>query len=204
MCPQRISLGITGGIGSGKSYVCRMLRAHGVPVFYCDPEARLEMQSNPDLRAELQALVGSHVYGADGEINKPLLRAFMMQAPEHVARVNAIVHPRVLQRLERWVAARHEPVVATECALLFEAGFERAVSLSVLVSAPRAVRLERVMQRDGVNRATALKWMSWQMSQKAKRRLSDVEIVNDGVAPLEPQIEQLLKKATDLARQGGC
>lgn len=204
MYPQKISIGITGGIGSGKSYVCRLIEEHGVPVFYCDPEARLEMQQNASLRDELQSLVGPTVYskGVAGYVlNKHILRTYMMHSPEHVALVNSVVHPYVLRRLQRWIQERPEPVVATECALLFEAGFNSAVSLTVQVSAPRHVRLERVVARDGVSSHQVSLWMSWQMDERTKRRLSDMAILNDGKTPLRPQIDAVLDRAYQMARE---
>lgn len=185
-------MGITGGIGSGKSYVCRLLEERGIPVFYCDPEARIEIQTNEDIRRGLSDLIGPDVYLDAGTLNKPLMRSFMMRSPENVSRINGIVHPRVLQRMRRWIETRPQPVVAVECALLFESGFDRAVSHRVVVSAPEAVRLQRVMERDGIDEAAARKWMSWQMSEKEKCSRADFVIINDGMAGLGAQIDSLL------------
>lgn len=192
MSPQKISLGITGGIGSGKSYVCHLLEMHGIPVFYCDPEARIEMQTNPEIWKDLSELVGKGIFSDDHQLNKPLMRDFMMRSPQNVSQINSVIHPRVLQRLLRWIEAQPSRIVAVECALLFESGFDKYVSHRVFVSASESVRLHRVMTRDSIDEQTARKWMSWQLSEVEKQRLSDFVIVNDGQHDLEPQIDLLL------------
>lgn len=192
MSPQKISLGITGGIGSGKSYVCHLLEKRSIPVFYCDPEARIEMQTNSEIWKELSDLVGKDIFSGSHQLNKPLMREFMMRSPQNVSQVNSIIHPRVLQRLLRWIEMQPTSVVAVECALLFESGFDKFVSHRVFVSAPEPVRLHRVMTRDSIDEPTARKWMSWQLDEEEKQRLSDFVIVNDGLHDLDPQLDLLL------------
>lgn len=192
MCPKKISLGVTGGIGSGKSFVCRLLEDRGIPVFYCDPQARAVMQDDETVRRGLRTLAGDGVYLRDGTLNKPLLREFMMRSPENVAKVNRVVHPVVREYMKRWITNERHPVVAVECALLFDVNWEKDVTHTILVGANESTRLERVMRRDGVDESTARKWMSWQLSEEERERRATFVIRNNGEDPLEPQIDHIL------------
>ena len=190
---------IIGGIGAGKSHICRLLEARGIEIYNCDAEARRIITHDAEVRAELSALVGPDVYLPSPEpspstsahapepiLNKPVLRAYMQQGPQAVARVNAIVHPRVardfLRSGKEWM----------ECAILFESGFHRLVDRIVCVSCPLEERLRRIQLRDGCERAVAQRWIDMQMDDEERQSRSHTIILNDGVAPLEPQIEQLL------------
>ena len=192
---------IIGGIGAGKSHICRMLAAKGIEIYNCDAEARRIMTHDAEVQAELKALVGPDVYlpadvslSADAAfsqvlmLNKPVLRAYMQRGPQAVASVNAIVHPRVARDFIRsgkeWM----------ECAILFESGFHRLVDRIVCVSCPLEERLRRICQRDGCDRATAQRWIDMQMDDEERQTRSHTIILNDGTAPLEPQIAQLLMK----------
>lgn len=202
--PSLRTLGLTGGIGAGKSYVCRLLRERGLPVFGCDEQARRIMATDPQVRRELVALAGPAVYDERGQLCKPVLSDYLRQGGDHACRVNAVVHPRVAQAFRQWAArvaaerpasAQERPLVAVmECALLFEAGFHRLVSASCCVEAPLEVRLQRVCARDGIRRATARQWVELQMSQEEKLRRADYRLLNDGVAPLAPQLDALLEQ----------
>lgn len=184
--------GITGGIGSGKSYVCRLVEAAGFPVFYCDDEAKRILRAHPLVHDELVRLVGPEVYAPDGRLAKAVLAEFLCRGREWAARVDAIVHPRVAEAFRRWCVARPEPKLFMECALLFEAGFDRLVDVPVLVSAPQELRVERVMQRDGVSRSKVSEWMALQMPEAEKRSRAAVVVVSDGVADLPAQVRSLL------------
>ncbi len=186
-------LGITGGIGSGKSYVCKSLIDRGIPVFYTDDEARAEMRDNPIIHQQLVSLIGPEAIAPDGTPSKPVLRNYICQGPDNAAKVNAIVHPKVKERTARWCAAHTAaPVVAIECALLFESGFQDLCDQVVTISAPLEVRISRVCQRDGITPAKAREWIALQMPQEEKERLADHTIINDGIQPLAPQIDRIL------------
>ena len=105
MFRRKIKIGITGGIGSGKSYVCRLLETRGIPVFSCDDTARLEMTANESLRSELRRLVSPHVYCSDGSLNKPVVRGFLQSSPDNAARLDEVVHPYVRKRWQEWLLA---------------------------------------------------------------------------------------------------
>ncbi len=194
MSQKKNSIGITGGIGSGKSYVCHLLEQRGIPVFYTDAEAKLEMLENKQIQAKLTTLLGAPVLLKDGKLNTPLLSQYISQGDDNAQRVNGIVHPAVRQRMRRWLKSRRESIVAVECALLFESGYSNDVDYTVVVVAPVEVKIARVMKRDGHSREHVLKMMALQMSDEEKMSLGDDVIVNDNVKPLEPQIERILKR----------
>jgi len=177
-------IAITGGIGSGKSFVCRMLAEHGIEIYDCDAAAKRLMRTSSELRARLTGLVGSNLY--DGErLNKPVMAQFLLSSDENQRAINAIVHPAVgedfLRSGMKWM----------ECAILFESGFDKLVDYKICVVAPLEIRLQRIMQRDGLTHQKAMEWISKQLPQEKVSSKCDFVIVNDGVADLQQQIENL-------------
>lgn len=179
---QPVRVAVTGGIGSGKSYVCRRLEAAGHPVFYCDDEAKRIIRTDSHVRCELTSLVGPDLYSPDGTLTKPVLAAYLCGGPRQAARVDAIVHPRVAQAFEAWAAAQADDhaVVFMECALLFEAGFDRLVHFAAAVTVPPAVRLERLMARDHISEEKARAWMALQLPEEEKCRRAHFLLCNGG------------------------
>lgn len=192
--------GVTGGIGSGKSYVCRMLAAAGIPVFYCDDEAKRIIRTDAAVRASLTRVVGEGLYDSAGQLVKPVLAAYLCRGAGSAARVNAVVWPRVAEAWQAWCARQTAPVAVMECALLFESGFDRLTDRTVCVTAPDEVRLGRVMRRDGVSRETALGWMALQLPEAEKCRRADHVVRNDGCADLAAQIRDIWAVGTLDAR----
>lgn len=178
--PGQIRLGITGGIGSGKSYVAQMLQARwDVPVYDCDSEAKRLTAESDDIRTALTQLVGDHLW-QQGQMQKPVLAAYLFASPEHAAQVNAIIHPAVRRDFLRWVDAHsRSPVVAIESAILCESGFHTLVDSILLVDAPLEVRLQRAMLRDGASRQQVMARMARQDSAQA-RQLARFTVINDG------------------------
>lgn len=176
---------ITGGIGSGKSYICQLLREQGIEVYDCDAAAKRLMRSNTMLQRRLTEAVGREVFPG-GRLDKAVLAEFLLASEENNAIVNSIVHPAVAAD---FVASGIEWM---ECAILFEAGFQRFVDRVICVSAPHEVRLRRIMERDGITMAKAQEWIDRQIPQEEKERRSDYVIVNDGTTPLLPQIEKII------------
>lgn len=176
---------LTGGIGSGKSYVCRLLREYGIDVYDCDAAAKRLMRSDGNLQQRLSKTVGQNVF-PDGNLDKPLLAAFLLASEDNNRIVNSIVHPAVADDFLRsgkdWM----------ESAILFESGFNRFVDKVVCISAPLDVRLDRIVARDGISCEKALEWINRQMSQHEKEQLSDFVILNDGKTDLRSQIKRLL------------
>lgn len=183
-----MKMAITGGIGSGKSYVCRILEKQGIRVYDCDAEAKRLMRTDAELQAGLKKLVGKEVYSADGILQKPVLAQFILSSEANKQAVNDVVHPAVARDFEQsnceWM----------ESAILFDSGFNRRTHFDkvVCVSAPVAVRLQRIMQRDHISQEKAQQWIDAVMPQEELIARSDYEIVNDGVREVEAQVVHLL------------
>lgn len=181
-----MKIAITGGIGSGKSYVCRQLEALGIQVYDCDSAAKLLMRTSPQLKQQLCRLIGDEAYRPDGSLNKAEVSRFLLQSEANKLAINAIVHPAVIADFEQsglqWM----------ESAILYETGIDHLVDRVVAVTAPEEVRIKRIMQRDGITRQKAVEWVASQWPQDEVRRRAHFEIVNDG-RPLEPQITQIIQ-----------
>ena len=187
-----ISIAITGGIGSGKSYVSALIQKEGIPVYNADDEAKRLMLADEGIRQDLVALLGEDVY-RDGALNKPLLASYLFADTKNAARINGIVHPRVKADFRRWLERHTDKEVAgLECAILFEAGFDDSVDAVVMIYAPEILRLERAMRRDQATETQIRSRMKAQMDDEEKCRRSDYIIYNDGSIPLEKQLKTLI------------
>ena len=187
-----LRIGITGGIGSGKSFVCRLLAERGVPVYSCDEEAGRLMENHPCIREALTDLLGEEIYTGEGRLNKPLLAAWLFASSGHAEQVNAIVHPVVKRDFVAWAQKQAVPVVAVESAILFEAGMDTLVDRVLLVDAPREVRLRRTMLHDGATREQVEHRMNCQMPDEARRLRARDILYNDGRNDLKQEVERLL------------
>lgn len=187
-----IKIGITGGIGSGKSVVSRLLGIMGVPVYISDTEAKRITFTDEIVRRELCALVGQEVY-QKGELNRSLLASYMFGDPERIKKVNGIIHPRVKEDFRQWsVCFGADKIVGMESAILVEAGFRNEVDFLVMVYAPLKMRIERAIQRDCSSKELIMKRIESQMSDESKREQADFVILNDGETPLIPQVLDLI------------
>lgn len=187
-----IKLGITGGIGSGKSVVCRLLQLMGVPVYSSDDETKRLMVSDEVIRSGLTSLLGPEVYQA-GALNKPLVAAYLFASAQHAATINALVHPRVKEDFLRWVHTHAAcPVVAIESAILVEAGFTDVVDQVVSVEAPLETRIHRAMLRDEASREQITQRIQRQMADEERRTQAHRIIQNDDFTPLIPQVLELI------------
>lgn len=187
-----IKIGITGGIGSGKSVVSRLLEMMGIPVYISDVEAKRITHTDEVIRRELSALAGTEVF-QDGELNRPLLAAYMFGHPEHVKEVNGIIHPRVKEDFRQWAESFEDgQLVGMESAILIESGFGDEVDFLVMVYAPLEVRLERAVKRDSSSRELIMKRIAAQMSDEEKREHADFVIVNDDETLIIPQVLELI------------
>lgn len=193
-----MKIAITGGIGSGKSYICHLLEQRGVEIFYCDDEAKRIMVEHHGVQDALTALVGPEVYTGQPDslqLNKAVLGSYLRKNAENTAKVNAIVHPRVaeafLESGKEWM----------ECAILKESGFQHLVDRIVVVTCPLEERYRRIMERDHCDRDTVSRWLSMQISDEERLEMADFQIKNDGVIPLEEQITELLSMKADEQNQ---
>lgn len=184
-----MKIAITGGIGSGKSYVCKMLTARGIGVYDCDAAAKRLMNESEEIRQKLSALVGDDVYQGN-RLVKSVMSKFLLASKEHTHAVNDIVHPAVAEDFERsgldWM----------ESAIFFGSGFYKRVHIDkvVCVTAPLEMRISRVMARDGISCEKTLDWINKQISQEEMLSRSDYEIVNDRIHNVDSQLDELLHK----------
>ena len=195
-----IKIGITGGIGCGKSYVSAKMQLRGIPVYDSDSRAKLLTATDPVLKLELTRLVGPTLYCpcGCGVMQKEVLAKFIFGNPENMARVNALIHPRVKEDFRQWADARiSKDFCLLESAILFESGFESEADFTVCVDAPLELRIQRCINRDGVEREAVLSRIQSQMDQAEKCRRADFVIVNDDIQALEPQIDALLAKCKE-------
>lgn len=184
-------IGITGGIGSGKSVVVKILRLLGVPSFDSDYEAKMLNDTSPVIRERLTAEFGDELY-AGGTLNKKLFASIIFGDEDKLKLANSIIHPAVAEHFIKW-CKMHEsyPLVAIDSAILFDAGFDKYVDKVVTVYSPKDLRIERVMKRDDTERRKVLDRMDKQMSEETKVKMSDFIIYNN-------EEESLIKQTKDL------
>ncbi|MGW8315380.1 MAG: dephospho-CoA kinase [Bacteroidales bacterium] len=181
-------VGVTGGIGSGKTLVCNVLEKLGIPIYKADLEARRLMEEDLALMGQIVELFGEEAY-IDGVLNRSYLAGRVFGDRKQLERLNGLVHPAVRKDYHRWLnEQKGVPYVVEEAAILFESGASRWMDLVVMVYAPEAMRISRVMDRDGVEEETVRKRMAQQMGEEEKRAKADLVIVNDEHVRLLPQI----------------
>lgn len=190
-------IGVTGGIGSGKSVVSRLLRLMDVPVYDCDSEAKRLMYESPVIREALIGAVGSDVYDTTGRLDRAYLASYMFGNAERVAMVNRIVHPVVRADFKEWAQRTGRAIVAVESAILFEAGMEADVDAVWVVSAPEDVRLQRAVRRDDSNEEAVRNRMRSQLNELEYLERADSVVYNDGRHSLIRQVSCLLYEISD-------
>lgn len=183
-------VGITGGIGSGKSYVCQILEKLNYPVYYSDAASKILTDTHPIIQQGLLDLIGEEVY-VDGKLNKPFLASKIFQDDELRMKVNALIHPIVRQDFSDFASSHSPGIVFNEAAILFETGAFKTLDFNVLVTADLEIRIERTMLRDGLSREEVLQRIAKQWEDEKKMELADFVIYNDG-RPLLEQIDQLI------------
>ena len=188
-----IKFAITGGIGSGKSYVSSLLEERGIPIYNADLESKRLTVQDEGIRKELVALLGDVIYQG-ATLNKPLLASYLFANSDNAVKVNSIIHPRVKDDFRRWVESQKDvPLVGLESAILYESGFDDVVDQVVMVYAPEAVRLQRAMKRDNATEEQVRARMSAQMDDEEKRSKADFVLMNDGIMPLDVQLDDLVR-----------
>ena len=175
-----MKVGIAGGIGSGKSYVCRRLEARGITVYNCDAAAKRLIRTSTDLQQQLTELIGS--------LDKAAMSRFLLASEANQQALNAIIHPAVFRDFEE------SGIQWMESAIMYESGIYRLVDKVVVVTAPLELRIQRIMSRDSISREKALQWIHRQLPQEQVVARADYEIVNDGIADIDSQIDLLLHR----------
>jgi dephospho-CoA kinase len=184
-----LKIGITGGIGSGKTTVCHIFEALGIPVYYADDRAKALMTTDLGLVAAIKTNFGAESYFPDGSLHRAYLSNIVFKDAEKLALLNSLVHPAVFRDGEAWHAAqKNVPYTLKEAALLVETGSYKAVDKLITVFAPQKMRLQRVLERDKATRAAVLARMSKQMPEREKMKLADFIIKNDGKHGLVRQV----------------
>jgi len=187
-----VIIGLTGGIGSGKSTIAKVFANLGIPVFDADNTAKTLMNSNPIVKEKLIAAFGAEVYTNDNQIlNRAYLSKLVFSDQHKLALLNSIVHPITIQAALDWAATQNTPYVIKEAALFFESGATVGVHKIIGVSAPKAVRINRVMKRDHCSKAEVEQRMTHQIEESLKMKLCDWVIVNDDLQLVLPQVVAL-------------
>ena len=187
-------IGLTGGIGSGKSTIAQVIKHIGYPVYIADKEAARLMDSHPDIRKDITERLGANCYTSEGHINKPVLAQIIFENKEALEEVNRIVHPRVMEAFEQWAAMQSASLVFCETAILYESGLERYFDAVICVTAPEDVRVRRVMERDRCELKDVMARVRNQMDEDEKCQRANFVIYNDGEHMAVPQVLDVLHK----------
>ena len=199
-----LKIGLTGGIGSGKSTVAGIFQVLGIPVFDADANTKIIMESDATLQSGIRSLFGNDSF-IDGRLNRKFIAEIVFRNPEQLEKLNALVHPAAIRAAEVWADKQKSPYVIKEAALFFEAGSAEGMDYIIGVYAPKHIRIKRVMDRDAVSREAVLDRMNKQIQEEIKMRLCDYVILNDDQHLLIPQVlqlhEQFLKEVNDYSNE---
>jgi len=188
-----LRVGLTGGIGSGKSTVASIFSILGIPVYYADEAAKQIMHSDPELKASLIKHFGEETYAND-KLNRAYLASIVFADQEKLALLNSLTHPATIRDANLWMARQNSPYIIKEAALLFESRANEHVDFVIGVSAPAELRIQRAMMRDNISREEVLHRLNRQMNEDEKMKRCDAVIVNDEKQLVIPQVLDLHKK----------
>ena len=194
-----LKIGITGGIGSGKSTVARVFEILGIPVYYADDAAKRLMQEDPELKKQIITLFGETAF-IEGKLNRPWISEQVFGNPEKVNALNAVVHPATIRDAHDWMSRQHTPYTLKEAALIFESGSEKELDYVIGVDAPLELRIQRVIERDHTTRDAILQRMKNQLDETAKMKRCDFIIHNDGNQMVIPQVIALHQQLVELSK----
>ncbi len=184
-------VGLTGGIGSGKSYIANGLRAQGYAVYDCDKEAKRIIESNLAVRSQIESLFGTEVYTDEGHYDSKAVAAQVFEQPELLQQLNAVVHPAVRFDVVHWAKKQESQVVFIESAILFESGFDTLCRATICVTASEETRIQRAMQRDGATREQIERRIQNQMSDTERNARASLVVLNDQSVELQMLLEQI-------------
>ena len=185
-----LKVGITGGIGSGKSVVCQVFNTLGIPVFNADLAARFLMENDQPLVQSIKSLLGSEVYN-NGILDRPKVASIIFGKPELLAKLNALVHPVTIKYANDWLIKQTAPYAIKEAAIFFESGSYSEMDVMIGVYAPQELRISRAMSRGKQTRDEVLNIIARQMNEEEKMKRCDYVITNDEVAAVLPQVLKL-------------
>ncbi len=186
-----LKIGVTGGIGSGKSLVCKIFETLGIPVYNSDKRAKWLMNNDPELKAQLIELFGPEAF-KEGQLNRPFIADIVFSQAEMLKKLNGLVHPAVAVDTLKWFDELSlVPFAIKEAALIYEIGMQDAFDKVIVVAAPEQIRLDRVMSRDKAEESEVRSRMAKQLPEAEKVALADYVIVNDGIEALIPQVYKI-------------
>lgn len=195
-----LKIGLTGGIGSGKTIISGIFNVLGIPVFDADRQAKLIMEADEQLILSIKSAFGEESY-VNGKLNRPYLAKIVFNSPTQLDLLNSLVHPATILAADRWIKAQTTAYVIKEAALMFEAGSSAHLDYVIGVFAPEHVRIKRVMERDNVSREQVLARMKQQIDDSIKMKLCDFVIINDEQQLVIPQVLDLHTRFNELNLQ---
>jgi dephospho-CoA kinase len=182
-----LKIGVTGGIGSGKSTVCSLFKCLEIPVFNADEVGRRVLAEDNNVIEQVQHIFGKEVI-VDGKPDRKKIGEIVFNNSEKLTKLNSIVHPAVRKSFNEWIIEQTAPYIIHEAAILFETGIYKQLDFTALVTAPEQLRIKRVMQRDGADEVSIVSRMKNQWSDEKKKELANFIIINDDVSPLLSQV----------------
>ena len=195
-----LKIGLTGGIGSGKSTIARIFELLGVPVYYADAVSKSLYETDAELMQQVKMHFGEDVY-EDGKLNRQKLAALVFSNPEKLALLNALVHPPTIRHSENWMKAQTAPYVVKEAALIFESGSAAGLDYVIGVWSPKQLRIKRTMERDGISQQQVEQRMQRQIDEEMKMKLCDFVIKNDETQLVIPQVLELHQQLVERSKR---
>lgn len=195
-----LRLGITGGIGSGKTTAAKIFEVLGIPVYYADDAAKRLMNENEELKHKIQQQFGNDIY-KEGKLDRKKMAEIVFSSPEKLASLNALVHPATLKDAERWMQKQNSSYTLKEAALIFESGAHEHLDYVIGVTAPAEESIQRTMKRDGVTRQEVIARMDKQLDEATKMKRCDFVLNNADQEMLLPQVLALNEKLIQLSQK---
>ncbi len=196
-----LKIGLTGGIGSGKTTITKVFALLNIPVYYADAASKRLYQTNSDLKAALKLNFGDSIYIND-VLNRAELAKIVFTNPQKLELLNSLVHPLTIKDAEDWMNAQNAPYIIKEAALIFESGSHSGLDYVIGVHTPKHLRIQRVMQRDGVTRQEVINRLKRQIAEEVKMKLCDYIIENGEQELVIPQVLQLHQTFLALSKEG--
>lgn len=189
------TIGLTGGIGSGKTTVSHIFERYGIPVFCCDDIAKQIQNTDPKAIKGIKEIFGETIYTDDGNLNRPQVASIAFNNPETLARLNSLIHPIVQEKFTQFAAQnKNRPLILIESAILIQSGFHRNTDFCIHVSAPLQTRIARVIQRDHATREQVIERIKNQMNEEEIARHCKYQIINENLSDTEKQVKKIIEK----------
>ena len=195
-----LKIGLTGGIGGGKSTVAKVFEVLGMPVYYADDAAKKLMNEEGPLKQQIQKIFGATAY-RNGQLDRKYVADIVFKKPDKLQLLNALVHPATINDAQKWMQRQRTSYAIKEAALIFESGAQQQLDYVIGVYAPTPLRIQRTMQRDGITEEEVIARINKQLDENSKMQLCDFVIINDEEQLLIPQVVEVHKKITALTNK---